>query len=401
MTDGAATLKGKARQAGIAIQPEMVRLARILHEQPELSGEETQSSRLVASTLSAAGFTVEFGTGGMATAFDARCRLAGEGPVVAFLAEYDALPDIGHGCGHNLIAAAAAGAGLVLSQVAAGCAGEVRVIGTPAEETLGGKVVLVESGAFEGIDVALMVHPGHEDRVLSDSLACASFEVVFSGTAAHAVAHPEKGINALDALLALFAARDDLLRHSRAGARLPGVITDGGKRPNIVPERAAGSFSLRARDRTRLDELVGGFRRLAEGIAATRHCGVEIRQTDRTYDDMQSNIPLADAYRANLAALGVGVNDRPRESMGSLDMGNVSYTVPSLHPFFAIVPPTVASHTREFATATLGEAGAAGLLRSMQALAMTGVDVLCDDGLLRRARDAHAAVVAERRTGAE
>ena len=400
MTAEASALKDTVRQTAVGLQPDMMQMARTLHARPELSGEEHHSSRLVANALSAAGFDVEFGTGGMETAFVARRPLAGAGPVVAYLAEYDALPDVGHGCGHNLIAAAATGAGLALAQVAGDCAGEIRVIGTPAEETLGGKVILVEEGCFDDVDVALMVHPSHEDRVLSDSLACASFEVVFSGKAAHAVAHPEKGINALDALLALFAARDSLLRHSRPGARMPGVITDGGRRPNIVPERAAASFSLRAADRTRLDELIKAFRHLAAGIATTRRCGLQLRQTDRTYDEMVSNVPLADAYRANLALLGVTVNDLPRENMGSLDMGNVSYAVPSLHPFFAIVPATVASHTREFATATLGQAGEAGLLRSVQALAMTGVDLLCDANLARRARDAHTGVLAGRKATA-
>ena len=398
MEDEGARLKAAIQRTAEEVQPEMVRLARTLHQQPELSGEERQSCRLVAGVLAKHGFEVEFGTGGLETAFVARKDLAAGGPVVTFLAEYDALPDVGHGCGHNLIAAAAVGAGLALSRVASGCSGQVRVIGTPAEETIGGKVVLVENSAFDEVDVALMVHPGHEDRVLSDSLACASFEVVFTGKAAHAVAHPEKGINALDALLALFAARDTLLRHSRPGVRIPGVIVEGGRRPNIVPERATGCFSLRAPRRDRLEIVVRAFHQLAEGIARTQRCGVEIRQTDRTYDDMMTNTPLADAYRSNLEALGVRVNDRPRENMGSLDMGNVSYVVPSLHPFFSIVPPAIASHTREFAAATLGKAGQDGLLRSVKALAMTGADVLAGPDLLERARDAHRRALARRAT---
>jgi amidohydrolase len=265
------------------------------------------------------------------------------------------------------------------------------VVGTPAEETLGGKVVLVEAGVFGDVDAALMVHPAAEDRVLSDSLACQSLEVTYQGRAAHAVAHPEKGINALDPLLALFAARDALMRQSRTGVRIVGVITEGGLRPNVIPERAVGCFSLRAPTRAILDQLVASFRHHAESLGAGFGCPVKIRPTDNAYDEMITNVAMADAYRANLAALGVGVNDTPREHKGSLDMGNVSQVVPSVHPFFALVPADVASHTREFAAATLSEAGREGLLRSVQALAMTGLDLLHDPDLLRRAKQEHAA----------
>ena len=288
--------------------------------------------------------------GDLPTAFVAR-RRRGKGPVLAYLAEYDALPEIGHGCGHNLIGTAAMGAALVLDEIAPDLGGEIRVLGTPAEETLGGKVVMVEAGAFADVDAALMVHPAGEDRVLSDSLACQSLEVVYGGRAAHAVAHPEKGINALDPLLALFAARDALTRQSRTGLRIVGVILEGGVRPNVIPERAVGQFSLRALDRERLAAALSGFRRHARQLAASYGCEVELTLTDNAYDEMLTNLALADAYRANLDTLGVEVNDAPREHMGSLDMGNVSQAVPSLHPFFALVPPGLASHTREFAQA--------------------------------------------------
>jgi metal-dependent amidase/aminoacylase/carboxypeptidase family protein len=212
---------------------------------------------------------------------------------------------------------------------------------------------------------------------------------VYLGRAAHAVAHPEKGINALDPLLALFSARDALVRQSRPGLRIVGVIREGGVRPNVIPERVVGNFSLRALDRQRLAEAVAGFHNHARQLAAGYGCKVEITLTDLAYDEMLTNVSLADAYRANLASLGVAVNDAPRENKGSLDMGNVSHAVPSLHPFFALVPGGVASHTREFASATISKAGEAGLLRSVQALAMTGLDILSNPDLLRRAREEH------------
>lgn len=381
-------LKNAIREAARRRLPELMELVRWLYENPELSGEEKESSRRLAEPLRQAGFEVSFGVGDLPTAFVAR-RRRGKGPVLAFLAEYDALPGIGHGCGHNLIGCAALGAALVLHEVAPELGGEIRVLGTPAEETLGGKAVMVEAGVFADIDAALMVHPSGEDRVLSDSLACQSLEVVYLGRAAHAVAHPEKGINALDPLLALFSARDALMRQSRPGLRIVGIISEGGVRPNVIPERTVGNFSLRAPDRARLAEAVTGFRNHASRLAEGHGCKVEITLTDLAYDEMLTNRPLADAYRANLAALGVRVNDAPRENMGSLDMGNVSHVVPSLHPFFALVPLSVASHTREFAQATITEAGEAGLLRSVQALAMTGLDIFANPDLLRRAREEH------------
>ncbi len=367
---------------------ELEGLARALHDQPELSGEEVRSNQMLAARLRDAGFDVTTGQAGLPTAFVA-ARRAGAGPVVAFLAEYDALPGIGHGCGHNLIGTAALGAGLLLAGVLEELGGEVRVIGTPAEETLGGKVLLTEAGVFADVDAALMVHPGVEERVLVDSLACQSLEVTFLGRASHAVAHPEKGINALDPLLALFGARDALVRGSRPGLRIVGVITEGGMRPNIVPERAVGRFSLRAPRREILEPGCEAFRRMATALAEAHRCQLEIRATDRAYDEMLTNTVLAGLYRDNLARLGIPVNDAPRESMGSLDMGNVSKAVPSLHPFFAIAPPTVASHTREFAAATLSAQGRAGLLRSVQALALTGVDLLASPARVEAAAAEH------------
>ena len=378
------------RDTARRLLPELMDMARWLHDHPELSGEEEKGSRLLADRLSKAGFQVEFGAGDLPTAFVAR-HGKGAAPVVAFLAEYDALPEIGHGCGHNLIGTAALGAALALAAAQGDRSGEIRVVGTPAEETLGGKVVLVDAGVFRDVDAALMVHPAAEDRVLSDSLACQSLEVTYLGRAAHAVAHPEKGLNALDPLLALFAARDAVMRQSRTGVRIVGVITAGGVRPNVVPDRAVGRFSLRAPTRAILEDTVASFRRHAKSLGEGFGCGLEIRPTDNAYDEMITNVAMADAYRENLAALGVTVNDAPREHKGSLDMGNVSHAVPSVHPFFSLVPHDVASHTREFAAATLTEAGQDGLLRSVQAMAMTGLDLLDDPDLLGRAKKEHAA----------
>ena len=359
-------------------------LARDLHDHPELSGEERRAAERLTGCLAAAGFVVEPNLGGLPTAFAAE---SGHGsPVVGVLAEYDALPDVGHGCGHNLIAAAAVGAGVVARDLLGAEHGTIRVIGTPAEETWGGKAVLAAAGCFDDLDAALMVHPGFEERVLTESLACHALEVTYRGRAAHAVVHPDRGANALDALLGLFAARDGLVRAAPPGSRIVGIIREGGSRPNIIPERATGVFSLRARDRDRLATLRGGFEAMAAALAPVWDCTVEIRRTDPPYDEMRTSLPLADAWRANLQALGVQVNDAPRERMGSLDMGNVSRRAPSVHAFFALVPPEVASHTREFAAATVSPAGRGALERTIAALAMTVLDVCLTPGLAERAR---------------
>ncbi|MFQ5766712.1 MAG: peptidase dimerization domain-containing protein, partial [Acidobacteriota bacterium] len=259
-----------------------------------------------------------------------------------------------------------------------------------------GKVTMTEAGIFNGLDAALMVHPGTEDRVEADSLACQTLQVVYRGRAAHAVAHPEKGINALDPLLALFAGRDALLRRSPSHVKVVGVINEGGLRPNIVPARASGRFSLRAPTRQALATLVEQFSVMSRAVGEAHQCQVEILKTDGAYHEMVSNRPLATAYGANLQSLGVSFVTGPRNNKGSLDMGNVSYQVPSLHPFFALVPPYLSSHTREFARATLTAAGRSGLLRSVQALAMTGLDVLQDGDLRSAMHEEHRRLLGSR-----
>src|SRR5882672_5542506 len=253
-------LRSRLERAVARLRPSVEALSRSLHRRAELSLEEFESSRLVARFLEREGFTVRRGVAGLPTALLARRRLGRGGPRLAFLAEYDALPGIGHACGHNLIGAAAAGAGAALGRTIRDLRGEVVVIGTPAEETIGGKAVLVDRGLFDGIDAALMFHPSTEDRVYTTSLACHSLEVVFHGRAAHAVAAPEQGINALDALIRLFVDLERLKRRLPREVRMPGIIAEGGKRANIVPDRAVGRFTLRARNLATLARVGERFR---------------------------------------------------------------------------------------------------------------------------------------------
>jgi amidohydrolase len=369
------------------LRPALLDLSRDLHAHPELSLQETRSALRLQEMLRGEGFSVEPGVAGLPTAFVARRAGSTAGPRIAFLAEYDALPGIGHACGHNLIAAAGVGAGLALARLAGDLPGEIVVMGTPAEETIGGKCLMVKAGCFRGIDAALMVHPGAEWRVEADSLACISLEVIFTGREAHAVAWPEKGINALDALVQLFVAVEMLRKRQGRDVFIPGVILEGGVRPNIVPARAVGHFSLRAPSSPARDRVRDDFERAVAGIAAASGCGFTVRATDEPYDDMVTSRALAAVFRNHLLAEGITPVDGPRANKGSLDMGNVSRVVPSLHPFIAICDRDVPSHSEGFARASVSPRGEEALLTAVRALALTGLDLLTRPELLEQARD--------------
>jgi amidohydrolase len=329
---------------------------------------------------------VRRGIAGLPTAFMARRRAGRRGPRIAFLAEYDALPGLGHACGHNLIGAAAAGAGAALGRALEGLRGEVLVIGTPAEETIGGKAVMAERGVFRGLDAALMFHPSTEDRVYTTSLACHSIEVTFRGRAAHAVAAPEQGINALDAAIELFLSLRRLRARLPPEVRMPGVIIEGGRRANIVPDRAVARFTLRARDLPMLRRLERAFQGAVAEAARRTGAGVSIRWLDRPYADMVTNRVLADVFKHELRRLGRRTVDTPRVRMGSLDMGNVSHRVPAIHPYVAIAPVSRPLHSAGFARSAGGPRGRAGLRVAIRALARTGLALLCDADLRRRTR---------------
>src|SRR6266581_4979433 len=379
-------LRARLERAVARLRPSVDALSRSLHRRAELSLEEFESSRLVARFLECEGFKVRRGVAGLPTALVARRRLGRGGPRLAFLAEYDALPGIGHACGHNLIGAAAAGAGAALARALSGSPGEILVVGTPAEETIGGKVLMTEKGVFRGVDCALMFHPSTENRVYTTSLACHSLQVTFHGRAAHAVSSPEKGINALDALIRLFIEVHRLRHRLPREVRMPGVIIEGGKRANIVPDRAVGRFTLRARDLATLARVEAVFRRAARGAARAVGASCSILSLDHPYAEMITNRVLADLFKRELRRLGRRTVDAPRKKMGSLDMGNVSQVVPSIHPYVAIAPHSVPLHSRGFARLAGGPRGRAGLRAATLSLAMVGLRVISDDETLNRAR---------------
>ncbi len=370
-----------------ARRDELVELSLKIHANPETAFMETKASGWLADYLESRGFTVERGICQIGTAF--RASYGSDRPRVAFLAEYDALPGIGHGCGHNVIAMSSVGAGIAASTVVEATGGTILVIGTPAEEAAGGKVFMASRGAFDDLDAALISHPGNRNVAATYALACLEIGVQYHGKASHASARPEAGINALDAMVIAYNGVSALRQHIRDSARIHGIITDGGQAVNVVPEHTGGAFLIRAADDEYLDELkervLACFRAGAEATGAR----LEYRWGDEArYQAMRPNRALAAVYKASLESLGREVIESDtRRSMGSTDVGNVSAIVPTIHPTIAIAPRDVPIHTPEFREIAASEAGHQGLVDAAKAMAMTAVDVLTDADLRRRMQE--------------
>jgi amidohydrolase len=376
-------LKARACAAIDADGERLITLSHRIHAHPELAYNEVQASGWLADFLRERAFDVTPGIASMPTAFRA---VAGAGaPVVAILAEYDALPGIGHGCGHNIIATAAAGAGAGVRAVIGELAGCVQVIGTPAEEVYGGKVAMIREGAFEGIDAAIMTHPGTREAVYAKALACAELRIEYFGREAHAAAQPERGINALEAMLIAYNSINSLRQHIRRTARVHGVITDGGQAPNIVPGHSAASFLVRAEDDEYLEDLKLRVIDCFEAGAKATGAKLELTWNPNQYAAMNTNPAIADVHRRNLARLGreVPEQETPRP-LGSTDMGNVSKIVPGIHPTICIAPTEVNGHSPEFAEYAVSAAGDKAVIDGAKALAMTAIDILADADLRAR-----------------
>ncbi|HTO54884.1 MAG TPA: M20 family metallopeptidase [Myxococcota bacterium] len=375
----------------------LVEVSHEIHAHPELAFRELHAARLLADTGRAQGLDVHQNVYGLETALEARFGKAG--PTVALLSEYDALPGIGHACGHNIIATTALGAALALAELGARLPGAVRWLGTPAEEGGGGKEIMARAGAFEGVDAALMIHPAGVNLVTMPCLAISDVEVVYHGVASHASAMPERGVNALDALVIAYQAIGALRQHIRSTERLHGIISDGGQAPNIVPERAAGRFYVRAANAGELSELkkrvTGCFRAGAEATGAK----LELHWGEVDYLDLDTSWPLAQRFQRNAESLGRAFfpyDKLPAGMQGSTDMGNVSHRVPSIHPMLASAPPHVSIHNAEFARWAASELGDQSVLDGAKALAMTALDFLCDSELRSEVGRAFAASRAAR-----
>ena len=392
-------LSETAAQAIEGARPELVELALDIHAHPELNYQEQHAAQLLSGTLEKHGFKVERGVGGVETAFTATLPGgAGDGPTVAVLAEYDALPDIGHGCGHNLIAMAAIAAGLGLKANLDKLPGRVMVIGTPAEEGGGGKIRMLDAGVFEGVDAVLSSHPSSNRTVIptdipmgeSWSLAMVGYRYIFHGKAAHAAAAPHEGINALNGVIHLFTGIDALRQHVREDVRIHGIITDGGRAPNVVPEYAAANFMLRCRDRDYLsDVVVGRVLQAAEGAAAMTGCRLEVEEYYPFYENVRPNAVIAGLLLNNAAVCGLKL-DEPlpgrQGSAASTDFGNVSQAVPAYELRYAVSEQPVASHSREMAETAVSEYALNAAINVAKAMTLTACDLLLDPNLLPAVR---------------
>lgn len=365
----------------------LVELSRRMHEHPELRFEEHRAAAWLSDYLAAVGFDVERGAYGLPTAFAAR---VGQGrPRVAILCEYDALPGIGHACGHNIIGAAGAGAGAALVDLVAETGGSVVVLGTPGEEGGGGKILMARAGAFEDVEAALMIHPAGMELACMNVLAVSQIDVEYIGRAAHASAFPHRGINALDALVTAYVSIAQLRQHIRSSERIHGIITDGGQAPNIVPERAAGVFLVRAASEHRLAKLRQRVEACFRAGAIATGAELTLRSPGLDYSDMISSRPLLDAYIANAERLGrrvLELSEVVQGVAGSTDMGNVSKLVPAIHPMIEVSPPNVPLHSIEFARWASSEAGQRAVVDGAKMLAMTAIDALARPDLLETAR---------------
>ncbi|MCJ7769434.1 MAG: M20 family metallopeptidase, partial [Dehalococcoidales bacterium] len=325
--------------------------------------------------LEANGFMVQRGICQLETAFKA--SYGNKRPAIAILAEYDALPELGHACGHNLIAAIAVGAAVASRTTVDKLGGSVLAIGTPAEEIHGGKVIMADRGAFNDIDIAMMVHPSTNDTATTKALACTSLDIEFFGREAHAAAHPEEGINALEAIILSFNAINSLRQHTKDDARIHGIISDGGQVVNVVPAHSAASFLVRARDDVYLKELKGKVLSCFKGASTATGARLEYKWGTVQYAPMRNNIVMANLYIDNMETLGRSVKlVNPDQSFGSTDTGNVSQLIPSIHPSVAIAPMGVSIHSPRFAEAAASESGIQGMIEASKAIAMTVVDLL-------------------------
>ena len=365
-------------------------LALALHDHPETAFEERFASTSISDYLASQGLPVTRGAGGLETAFVSETKNGG-GPTVAICSEYDALPGIGHGCGHNLIATSGVGAYLGVVAVSRDLKGAVRLIGTPAEEGGAGKVKLHDAGVFKDVDAAVMFHPADADVLDPLMVALRVLDIEFRGKAAHAAASPYDGVNALDALMLGWGAMNALRQLVRSDTRIHGMITDGGQAANIIPERAAARIIVRAADPSYLGDLRRRVLACFEGAA--KATGAELRyEWGESMDQVTTNQPIAAAFLANARALGRDLGPRRAgETSGSTDMGNISSLVPSIHPFLSVSGGRIPWHSRDFAAAARTPQALETMHVAAKALAFTVIDLLARPDLLKQAKEAFAA----------
>lgn len=368
-----------------------------IHARPELGFQETHAHDVLTTLLDRAGLSVTRSAYGLDTAFEARAGTGG--PVIAVLCEYDALPVIGHACGHNIIGTAGVGAGIAAAAVADELGGTVVVLGSPAEEGGGGKIVMAERGAFDDVDAALMVHPAGRDLARFGAIAIQQLYVTFHGVAAHAAAAPELGRNALDAAVLGYVNVAALRQHIRPDERVHGIFTESGDAPNVVPQRAAMNWYVRSPNGAGLSRLKERVLTCLRAGAEAAGCTMDHEWIDPAFADIVDNEPMIDLYRANLARTGRTLVEPTSldRVVGSTDMGNVSHVVPSIHPMIAVSPAKVAIHTKAFAVHAGAPEGDRAVIDGARAMAATVADLWASPDALEAVKADYAKARADGR----
>jgi amidohydrolase len=363
------------------------KIAKNIHENPETGWETPKAVAWLTGALEADGFETQTGIADLSCSFTAEwSKQTDPKPVIAIVAEYDALKGMGHGCGHNLIGTAAVGAALALKAAVPDLPARVRVIGTPYEEGGGGKIIMVERGVFEDVDAAMMCHPHCRTMVGRGGLACTPLTFKYHGKPSHASSAPQDGISALDAVLQVFFSINQLRQFAPQKHRIHGIITHGGEAPNIVPEYAEAEFIIRAANRRELEGLKKQVLNIAECAAKTTGARLEV-ETGLTYAERYENPVYSKAFAENLTAIGTVVEPAVK-TQGSSDMGNVGEVCPMIHPYIKV--SDCATHSKEFALAAGSEAGMTGMLTAAKALAMTALDLCFNDTLMAAIKADHA-----------
>ena len=377
-----ADAKEAARERVEQARDELVALSHRIQAHPELGFEEERACAWLCELLEGAGLEVERGVGELPTAFAAR---AGSGPLhVVVCAEYDALPAVGHACGHNLIAAMAAGAGLALARVADDAGLRVTVLGTPAEEDGGGKILLLQRGAFDGAHAAMMVHPSPFEQAEMPIIAVTQLQVAYTGKEAHASAYPFLGVNAADALVVAQTAIGLLRQQLRPGDRVHGIVTRGGDAPNVIPVHTTATWMVRAETLDQLEEVRTKVARCFEAGALATGATLELSEDHEPYSEMRHDHDLSALYRRNAEALGRTFVDRGDRGPGSTDMGNVSLVLPSIHPTIGIDTLPAANHQPEFAAKCVTPSADLAVVDGAVAMAWTAIDAAADPALRER-----------------
>jgi amidohydrolase len=380
------TVKDLIGQAVDRLADDLEKLSHRIHAHPELAYQEVKAAAWLSEYLAGQGFTVERAVAGVETAFRATVE-TGNGPTIAILCEYDALPAIGHACGHNVIATSGAGAGAALAAVRDKLpAGRIQVIGTPAEEGGGGKVKLIQGGVFDHVDVAMMIH-GFDRWILhQDLLGIVRVGFEITGKAAHASADPWEGVNALDAVIQTFNNVSMLRQQMRPEARIHGIVTQGGAAPNIIPEIAACTFYVRAAKLDYMWDLHTRVIACAEGAARATGCTLKVIDFEAPYEPLKRNETLLGLFRANMTTTGAVESPPMADRMGSSDIGNVSQVIPAIQPMVQVAPHGTPIHSRAFEAAAVSALAREGMCRAAKTMAMTTYDLLADPGLVKKAR---------------